>query len=92
MEQSDLNVKTKIGEGGRIVIPARIRHAVGAEIGDKVTLSVKNNSIQITTRKEALKLLRELVRKHVPEEVSLVDELIRDRREEVARGEAAENE
>ena len=92
MEQSDLNVKTKIGEGGRIVIPARIRHAVGAEIGDKVTLSVKNNSIQITTRKEALKLLRELVRKHVPEEVSLVDELIRDRREEVARGEAAVNE
>lgn len=90
MEPSDISVKTKIGEGGRIVIPSRIRHAIGAEIGDKVTLSVKNNSLRITTQKEALRRLQALVRKHVPKGVSLVDELIRDRREEVAREEAAD--
>jgi AbrB family looped-hinge helix DNA binding protein len=80
----NLTVKTKIGEGGRIVIPAKIRQAIGAEIGENVTLSVKNNSLQITTSKEALRRLQALVRKHVPEGVSLVDELIRDRREEAA--------
>lgn len=90
MEERKLNVKTKIGEGGRIVIPVHIRNAIGAEIGDKVTLSVKNNSLQIMTQKEALRRLQALVRKHVPNGVSLVDELIRDRREEAAREEAAD--
>lgn len=88
--QNDLSllVKTKIGEGGRIVIPARLRQAIGVEIGDKVTVSVKDNTLRITTQKEALRRLQALVRKHVPEGVSIVDELIRDRREEVAREEA----
>ena len=67
----ELTVKTKIGEGGRIVIPAKIREAIGAKIGENVTLSVKNNSLQITTSKEALRRLQALVRKHVPEGVSL---------------------
>lgn len=80
----DLTVKTRIGEGGRIVIPAKIRQAIGAEIGEDVTLSVKNNSLQITTSREALRRLQALVRKHVPEGVSLVDELIKDRRKEAA--------
>lgn len=90
--QNDLNltVKTKIGGGGRIVIPSRLRQAIGVEIGDKVTLSVKDNSLHITTQKEALRRLQALVRMHVPEGVSLVDELIRDRREEVAREEREE--
>jgi len=83
--QRDLIVKTKIGEGGRIVIPARIRHAIGAEIGDHVTLTVTDDkSLEIITPKHALKRLQALVRKHVPKGVSLVDELIKDRREEAA--------
>ena len=82
---SELRISTKIGEGGRIVIPKGIRNAIGAEIGDSVTLSVENNSLQITTRKEALRRLQALVRKNVPPGVSLVDELIRERREEAAR-------
>lgn len=70
------------------MIPVRFRHAIGAQIGDSVTLTVKDNSIHVSTPKEALRRLQELVRKHVPEGVSLVDELIRDRREEAAREEA----
>lgn len=80
----DLGVKVKIGEGGRIVIPARIRPAIGAEIGDTMTLRVHDKSLQITTPKEALRRLQALVREHVPEGVSFVDELIRERREEAA--------
>lgn len=78
----ELTIRTKVTEGGRIVIPAKLRQALGIEIGENVTLSVKDNSLQITTQKEALRRIQALVRKHVPEGVSLVDELIKDRREE----------
>ena len=81
----ELTVKTRVTEGGRIVIPAKLRQALGIEIGENVTLSVKDNSLQITTQKEALRRLQALVRKHVPEGVSLADELIKERREEAAR-------
>jgi len=80
----ELTVRTKITEGGRIIIPAKLRQVLGIEIGENVTLSVKDNSLQITTQKEALRRIQALVRKHVPEGVSLVDELIRERREEAA--------
>ena len=80
----ELTVRTKITEGGRIIIPAKLRQALGIEIGENVTLSVKDNSLQITRQKEALRRIQALVRKHVPEGVSLVDELIRERREEAA--------
>jgi bifunctional DNA-binding transcriptional regulator/antitoxin component of YhaV-PrlF toxin-antitoxin module len=83
-ELKGLTVKAKVAEGGRIVIPTKLRQALGIEIGENVTLSVKNNILQITTQKEALRRIRALVRKHVPEGVSLVDELIKDRREEAA--------
>ncbi len=83
-DSKELTVKTKVAEGGRIVIPTKLRQALGIEIGENVTLSVKNNTLQITTQKEALRRIQALVRKHVPEGVSLVDELIKDRREEAA--------
>ena len=83
-DSEELTVKTKVAEGGRIVIPTKLRQALGIEIGENVTLSVKNNTLQITTQKEALRRIQALVRKHVPEGVSLVDELIKDRREEAA--------
>ena len=78
----ELTVKTKVAEGGRIVIPTKLRQALGIEIGENVTLSVKDNILQITTQKEALRRIQALVRRHVPEGVSLVDELIKERREE----------
>lgn len=77
-------VKTRVTQGGRIVIPAEMRKQLGIEIGEKVSLSVENNSIRILTQKEAIRKAQELVRKCVPEGVSLVDELIADRRKEAA--------
>lgn len=77
-------VKTRVTQGGRIVIPAEMRKQLGIEIGEKVNVSVENNSIRILTQKEAIRKAQELVRKFVPEGVSLVDELIADRRKEAA--------
>ncbi len=73
----ELTCRTKVASGGRIVIPTKLRQALGIEIGENVTLSVKDNTLQITTQKEALRRMQALVCRHVPEGVSLVDEFIK---------------
>lgn len=77
-------VRTKVAQGGRIVIPAEMRRRLGIEIGDDVSVAVDNGSLRIRTQKESIKRAQALVRKFVPEGVSLVDELIAERRREAA--------
>lgn len=79
---TELIAKSKVSEGGRVVIPAKLREALGIKIGESVTLRVEGNTLELSTQKEALRRIRELVRKHVPPDVSLVDEFIEERREE----------
>ncbi len=75
-------VRTKVTQGGRIVIPAEMRKQLGIEIGEDVNLTLEDDSVKISTSKLALRRIQELVRKNVPENISMVDELIADRREE----------
>ena len=77
-------IRTKVRQGGRIVIPVNMRRQLGIEVGENVNVSVENNSILIMTQKEGIRKAQELVRKFVPEGISLVDELIADRRREAA--------
>jgi len=78
-------VRTKIGRNGRLVIPARHRQALGLNDGDEVIVSVEDGALRVTTQRHAVKELQELVRRYVPEGVSLADELIRERRAEAER-------
>jgi AbrB family looped-hinge helix DNA binding protein len=75
-------VKTKVTQGGRIVIPAEMRKQLGIEIGEEVSLRIDNDALQVLSRKSALSRIQKAVREVVPEGVSLVDELIADRRKE----------
>lgn len=77
-------IKARVTEGGRVVIPAQMRKALGIEVGQDVNFSLEENSVKISTPRQALEHLRELVRGSVPEGVSIVDELIADRRREAA--------
>ena len=76
---------TRLGEGGRLVIPARLRKALGVKTGDKLILELKDGELRILTQREAIKRAQRILRKYIPEGRSLVDELIQDRREEAAR-------
>ena len=78
-------IKTKLGKGGRVVIPAAYRKRLGIEPGDEIIVSFENGEIKITTVREAVRRAQEIVRRFVPEGVSLVDELIQERRREAAR-------
>ena len=77
--------KVELGAGGRLVIPAPMRTALGMKEGDKLLVRLEGNELRIYTYQEAMRRAQELVRSFVPADVSLVDELIADRRAEAAR-------
>jgi AbrB family looped-hinge helix DNA binding protein len=72
-------------ENGRILIPAEQRRALGLRPGDRVAIQVKDGEALIFSQDQGIRKAQELVRKYVPEGVSLVDELIAERRAEAER-------
>ena len=74
----------KMSEGGRVVIPAEIRKALGLQEGDTVIWEMGKGEARLFTRSEQLHRAQALIRQYVPEGVSLVDELIAERRAEAA--------
>ena len=76
------SIKTKVTQGGRIVIPAKMRDALGIKVEKNVTLTLKNGSLEITTRDEALRRIEEMMKAHITPGRSVVDELIAERRRE----------
>lgn len=73
---------SRLGEGGRLVIPVEYRRALGVEVGDELVLTLEDGSLRVTTPREAIRRAQALVRSYVPEGRSLSDELIADRRRE----------
>jgi AbrB family looped-hinge helix DNA binding protein len=79
-------VKTKIGVGGRVVIPAEFRKALQLKEGDSVLISVEDGELRVSTVAERVRRVQRFVAERiVPRGPSIVDELLRDRREEAAR-------
>lgn len=76
-------VKTHLSQGGRIVIPAGYRKALGLKPGDDVVLVLEGNEVRLVTPRQAVKRAQLLVRQFVPRGRALTDELIKDRRQEV---------
>jgi AbrB family looped-hinge helix DNA binding protein len=77
-------VRARIGAGGRIVIPANLRRALGVGVGDELLLRVEDGELRAATRRAALNKAQAIVRRFVPDGVLLSDELIADRRREAA--------
>ena len=77
-----MEYKTQIAKGGRLVVPAKLRKALQLEVGDEVVLRLENSSLRLIPLHQAVSLAQDVVRKYVPEGVSLVDELIQARRAE----------
>lgn len=77
--------KVQIGSGGRLVIPAEMRAAMGIGNGDLLSAQVVDGELRLLPQKTAVRRAQELVRKYIPKGVSLVDELIEERRAEAAR-------
>ena len=77
-----IEIRTKLAEGGRIVIPAEYRQALGLHIGDEVILRLEEGGVRIFTPQQAIKHAQELVSRYVSQDRSLVDELLAERQAE----------
>ena len=72
-------------DGGKLVVPAAMRRALGMKPGDTLLVEVSDGELHVRTTERAFEKARDILRRYVPEGVSLVDELIADRRAEAAR-------
>lgn len=82
---STAEIRAKVNENGRVVIPAQFREAMGIKPGDDVIFVAEGNTLRIETRMQRLRRAQELVRKYIDPSRSLADELIAERREEFRR-------
>ena len=69
-------IRTKLGDGGRIVIPPEFLEDLGLEVGDTIILCLKDAEMRIFTPQNAIRKAQELVSDYLPDERSLSDELI----------------
>lgn len=77
--------RAKLNDEGRLVVPAVCRKQLGLHAGQEVLLKMTDDGILITTFDQALKKFQDEVRSLVGPDVSLVDELIAERRAEAAK-------
>jgi bifunctional DNA-binding transcriptional regulator/antitoxin component of YhaV-PrlF toxin-antitoxin module len=75
-------VTLPLKEGGRILLPADLRELLGVAEGDRLQGIVIDGELRLMSHDTALKRARQLVRARVPAGVSLVDELLAERRAE----------
>ncbi len=77
--------RVKMTENGRVVIPASFRKALGIEAGDEVILRLEDDELRITTMERRIRAAQRRAQKYLKPGVSLVDELIAERREAAKR-------
>ncbi len=80
---SGKRAKIYVGPDRRVVLPAELTAALGLEPGTVLFARVSNDEILLLTREAVTRRVQALAREFVPEGVSLVDELLEDRRREV---------
>lgn len=76
--------QVRVGAQGRLVIPAALRKALHLKPGDRLVARKEGESLVLERREAVEKRLLEMFL-HIPKDVSLVDELIAERREEARR-------
>ena len=78
--------KFTVGPGGRVLIPAAARAALGVQEGDVLVASMAAGELRLMSMATAVKRAQALVRQHLPVgSPSMVDELIAERRRENER-------
>ncbi|MGD0390081.1 MAG: AbrB/MazE/SpoVT family DNA-binding domain-containing protein [Tepidisphaeraceae bacterium] len=84
MDQA-LRTTLRVADGGRIVIPAIVRQRLGMEVGTDLILTVEDGQAILMNAKCARRKARERVRRYVPPNVSLSEELMAERKADARR-------
>ena len=81
----DQHARTRVGEKGRVVIPASFREALDIKVGDEVELRIEDNELRLSTLKTRLARAQQRLRRLIKPGRSLAQELIAERREAARR-------
>ena len=74
-------VRLRVNENGRLVLPAAFRRALNIRPGDQVLARLEDDEVRITTLKHRIEQAQRHLRQFVKPGRSLADELIAERRE-----------
>ena len=74
-----------LAEDGGVVIPEPLRGELGFLAGDRLVARVVDGELVIRSIDAGIRRAQEIVRRYIPEGVSLVDELIAERHAEAER-------
>ena len=77
-----MEYRVQMYSGGRFVLPSKIRKELQLKPGDELILRLENGTIYMLPLHQAVKIAQKIVRKYIPEDTSLVDGLLKTRREE----------
>ena len=77
--------RLRLGENGRISLPATYRRQLGLKPGDELIVQLEEGSIRVTSPKLAIERAQRILDRYIHTDDSLVDSLIADRRAEAAR-------
>jgi AbrB family looped-hinge helix DNA binding protein len=77
----------RLDRSGRLVLPAAIRGELELREGDEVVFlaGTSPGEVRLLPRRAAVRQSQAVVRKHIPADRQLVEELVRTRRREAAR-------
>ncbi len=77
-----LETRARLNESGRLVLPKEIRDFLGAQPGDVLFFTEDGEGVRIETQKQRLRKIQAHIMSLVGPDVSMVDELIAERRKE----------
>jgi len=77
--------KVRLGPAGQIALPAAIQDKLSLKQGDTLFVEAADGEVRLLTVSAAVRKAQAIVRKFVPADVSLVDELLEDRRREAEK-------
>lgn len=80
-----METRVQIQNGGRFVVPVNFRKALKIKTGDEIIVRLENGSIRLIPLQQAVLLAQTAVKRYVPPGESLVEALIKMRREEAGR-------
>lgn len=78
----------KLGEGGRLVIPAAMREALAIRPGDNVALALEDGVLTLRPYADVIRALQDEIKAMVPAGRKVVDEFLSERRDDQVRADA----
>ena len=76
---------TRMTKEGRVLIPAELRKSLGLSPEDTLSVYALNGEIRIVSRVQALRQMQMRLAKYKKPGQGVVDEFLREKREEAAR-------